>query len=162
MPVVHPPPLRNSHGWIDGTAIVIAILLVAFVTATNNYRKELQFRSLRNDANAMVRVRCIRSGEEVQVPVADVVVGDVVHLETGDKVRTACAGVGVPVCSASVEGEAVLAPFHRCRPAAATTFPLHAALLPHTDTTREGLPCQCLPSCSDGHVFPLAPDSLPP
>ena len=36
-----------SDGWIDGTAIVIAILLVAFVTATNNYKKELQFRSLR-------------------------------------------------------------------------------------------------------------------
>ena len=36
-----------TDGWIDGTAIVIAILLVAFVTATNNYKKELQFRALR-------------------------------------------------------------------------------------------------------------------
>ncbi len=60
---------------------------VAFVTATNNYRKELQFRSLRQDANDMVRIRCIRNGTEVPVPVAEVVVGDVVHLETGDKVR---------------------------------------------------------------------------
>lgn len=86
-----------SHGWIDGTAIVIAILLVALVTATNNYRKELQFRSLRNDANAMVRVRVIRSAGEVQVPVAEIVVGDVVHMETGDKVRTLCPSFATPV-----------------------------------------------------------------
>jgi hypothetical protein len=81
--LIHSP----SDGWIDGTAIVIAILLVAFVTATNNYRKELQFRALRVDANAMVRVRVLRNGSDVPVAVADVVVGDVVHLETGDKVR---------------------------------------------------------------------------
>ncbi len=77
----------RSEGWIDGIAIVIAILAVALVTATNNYRKELQFRALRQDANDMVRIRCIRNGTEVPVPVAEVVVGDVVHLETGDKVR---------------------------------------------------------------------------
>ena len=50
--------INNPHdGWIDGTAIVIAILLVAIVTATNNYKKELQFRSLRHDANSMVCAR---------------------------------------------------------------------------------------------------------
>ena len=83
-----------DKGWIDGTAIAIAIVLVAFVTATNNYRKELQFRSLRSDANAMVRVRVIRNGEDVPVAVADIVVGDVLHLETGDKVRVEPHGDG--------------------------------------------------------------------
>jgi magnesium-transporting ATPase (P-type) len=60
---------------------------VAFVTATNNYKKELQFRALRHDADSMVRVRVLRNGNDVPVAVADVVVGDVLHLETGDKVR---------------------------------------------------------------------------
>ena len=71
---------------------------VAFVTATNNYRKELQFRALRHDADDMVRVRVLRNGSDVPVAVADVVVGDVLHLETGDKVRIpwfACCG---PLC----------------------------------------------------------------
>ncbi len=38
-----------------------------------------------------VRVRCIRGGVEVPVPVAEVVVGDILHMETGDKVRRVCA-----------------------------------------------------------------------
>ncbi len=84
--------------------LCVAPLQVAFVTATNNYKKELQFRALRSDANSMVRVRVLRNGSEVPVAVADVVVGDVLHLETGDKVRC-CIGsgavVGVPVNSLS-------------------------------------------------------------
>jgi magnesium-transporting ATPase (P-type) len=35
-----------KHGWIEGTAILIAVFIVAFVTAGNNYTKELQFRAL--------------------------------------------------------------------------------------------------------------------
>lgn len=33
-------------GWIEGTAILIAVFIVAIVTAGNNYTKELQFRAL--------------------------------------------------------------------------------------------------------------------
>jgi calcium-translocating P-type ATPase len=97
-----------SEGWIDGTAIVIAILLVAFVTATNNYRKELQFRALRSDADAMVRIRVIRNGVEVSMGVADVVVGDVVHLETGDKIIADgifISGSSVKTDEAAITGE---------------------------------------------------------
>ena len=65
---------------------LVGFTQVAFVTATNNYNKELQFRALRSDANAMVRVRVLRNGSDVPVPISDIVVGDVVHLETGDKV----------------------------------------------------------------------------
>ena len=36
----------------------------------------------------MVRVRVLRNGSDVPVPIAEVVVGDVVHLETGDKVNS--------------------------------------------------------------------------
>lgn len=35
-----------ATGWIEGTAILIAVLVVALVTAGNNYTKELQFRAL--------------------------------------------------------------------------------------------------------------------
>jgi len=75
-----------STGWIDGISIVIAILLVAFVTAGNNYNKELQFRALRNDADDLVKVRVLRAGENAFIGVKEIVVGDIVHLETGDKI----------------------------------------------------------------------------
>ncbi|KAL0244493.1 hypothetical protein GEMRC1_008577 [Eukaryota sp. GEM-RC1] len=35
-----------AEGWIEGTAILIAVLLVGVVTATNDYKKQLQFLSL--------------------------------------------------------------------------------------------------------------------
>jgi hypothetical protein len=98
-----------SDGWIDGTAIVIAILLVAFVTATNNYRKELQFRALRNDADAMIRIRAIRNGVEVLLAIHEIVVGDVMHLETGDKVLADAIfinGSSVKTDESAITGEA--------------------------------------------------------
>jgi magnesium-transporting ATPase (P-type) len=35
-----------KDGFIDGLAILLAVALVALVTATNNYKKQLQFRAL--------------------------------------------------------------------------------------------------------------------
>ena len=35
-----------AKGWIEGAAILAAVLIVAVVTACNNYSKEMQFRKL--------------------------------------------------------------------------------------------------------------------
>jgi magnesium-transporting ATPase (P-type) len=35
-----------KDGFIDGLAILLAVAIVAVVTATNNYKKQLQFRAL--------------------------------------------------------------------------------------------------------------------
>jgi magnesium-transporting ATPase (P-type) len=35
-----------TEGFVDGLAILLAVALVAIVTATNNYKKQLQFREL--------------------------------------------------------------------------------------------------------------------
>ena len=42
------PPYQRAHrtGWIDGTAILAAVLVVATVTAANDYSKERQFQEL--------------------------------------------------------------------------------------------------------------------
>ena len=32
-----------EHGWIDGTSILVAILIIIIVTVGNNYVKEKQF-----------------------------------------------------------------------------------------------------------------------
>lgn len=74
-----------KHGWIEGSAILFAVVLVAVVTATNNYNKEQQFRKL-NAAKDDVCISCLREGSTVLVNVKDLVVGDIVNLNTGDKV----------------------------------------------------------------------------
>ena len=35
-----------EHGWVEGTAILAAVAVVALVTAVNDYEKEKQFRDL--------------------------------------------------------------------------------------------------------------------
>ena len=36
----------SEHGWVEGTAILAAVAVVALVTAVNDYQKEQQFRDL--------------------------------------------------------------------------------------------------------------------
>lgn len=52
-----------GHGWIDGVAILIAVLIVAVVTATNDYQKERQFRALSAVSDDVeIKVRCRSCG----------------------------------------------------------------------------------------------------
>lgn len=72
-------------GWSEGVAIITGVFLVALVTSVNNYSKEKQFRAL-SAKNDDVLVKVIRGGKPDQVQVGDINVGDVIILETGDKV----------------------------------------------------------------------------
>jgi magnesium-transporting ATPase (P-type) len=93
--------IEDPHdGWIEGTAIMIAILLVATVTASNNYNKELQFRSLEATSKKDERVFIKRNGELKFVNPEEIVVGDLVKLKAGD---------GIPADGVLLEGEGVKA-----------------------------------------------------
>ena len=77
---IEPDP---SIDWIEGASILIAVFIVSFVTATNDYQKERQFRKL-NAVNDDVQIKVIRNGEKQSVSIKQLVVGDVVRLEVGD------------------------------------------------------------------------------
>jgi magnesium-transporting ATPase (P-type) len=61
-----------AKGWIEGAAILFAVSIVAVVTATNNYNKELQFRKL-NAVKDDVSVSVIRDGKTTTLNVKDLV-----------------------------------------------------------------------------------------
>jgi len=71
--------------WVEGVAILFAVVIVVLVGSINDYQKELQFRKL-NAKKEDREVKVIRNGETVLVSVFDIVVGDVLHLEPGDVV----------------------------------------------------------------------------
>ncbi|BFZ60118.1 plasma membrane calcium [Saitoella coloradoensis] len=71
--------------WVEGVAIVVAILIVTVVGALNDYQKELQFKKL-NAKKEDRQIKVIRSGKTVMISVYDLMVGDVVHLEPGDMI----------------------------------------------------------------------------
>nr|XP_028585220.1 plasma membrane calcium-transporting ATPase 1-like [Podarcis muralis]XP_028585221.1 plasma membrane calcium-transporting ATPase 1-like [Podarcis muralis] len=70
--------------WIEGFAILVSVLCVVLVTAFNDWSKEKQFRGLQERIEKEQKFTVIRKGESVQVPVAELVVGDVAQIKYGD------------------------------------------------------------------------------
>ncbi|XP_029140098.1 plasma membrane calcium-transporting ATPase 1-like, partial [Protobothrops mucrosquamatus] len=70
--------------WIEGSAILLSVVCVVLVTAFNDWSKEKQFRGLQRRIEKEQKVTVIRSGDITQVPVVDLVVGDVMQIRYGD------------------------------------------------------------------------------
>ncbi|KFY30502.1 hypothetical protein V493_01865 [Pseudogymnoascus sp. VKM F-4281 (FW-2241)] len=69
--------------WLEGVAIIVAIVIVVVVGSVNDYQKERQFAKL-NEKKQDRYVKVIRSGKSREISVFDILVGDVVLLEPGD------------------------------------------------------------------------------
>ncbi len=60
-------------------------MIVSFVAATNDYSKSQRFRAL-NEIKDDILVNVTRDGKQSQTSTRNLLVGDVVHLESGDKI----------------------------------------------------------------------------
>ena len=78
-----------QHGWIDGTSIIIAVCIIVVVTVANNWVKEKQFQELQSKSDIMT-ARVVRNGVEKTVDSAELVVGDIIDIPTGDTVPADC------------------------------------------------------------------------
>jgi Ca2+-transporting ATPase len=75
--------------------------------AVNDYQKDLKFRKL-NAQKDVIEVKVIRGGDTVLVKNSDVVVGDLLVLDTGDKIvadGVMVQSFGLVVDEASLTGE---------------------------------------------------------
>ncbi|XP_059609750.1 plasma membrane calcium-transporting ATPase 2 isoform X4 [Phlebotomus argentipes] len=75
---------EDHHGWIEGLAILISVIVVVLVTAFNDYSKERQFRGLQSRIEGEHKFSVIRGGEVRQISVGDIVVGDICQIKYGD------------------------------------------------------------------------------
>ncbi|XP_004425207.1 PREDICTED: plasma membrane calcium-transporting ATPase 4 isoform X3 [Ceratotherium simum simum] len=71
-------------GWIEGAAILFSVIIVVLVTAFNDWSKEKQFRGLQNRIEKEQKFSVIRNGHIIQLPVAEIVVGDIAQIKYGD------------------------------------------------------------------------------
>lgn len=71
--------------WVEGVAIIAAIVIVVVVGSLNDYSKERQFARLNRKKQDRL-VKAVRSGKTQEISVFDILVGDVLHLEPGDLV----------------------------------------------------------------------------
>ncbi|OJI80378.1 hypothetical protein ASPTUDRAFT_193781 [Aspergillus tubingensis CBS 134.48] len=96
--------------WVEGAAIVVAIVVVVAVGAANDWQKERQFAKL-NQKKEDRYVKVIRSGKMAQLSTYDIMVGDVMCLEPGDIIPAdgiLIDGHGVKCDESSVTGESSL------------------------------------------------------
>ena len=69
-------------GWYEGTAIFVAVMIITVVTVGNNYIKEQQFQNLFKKSQ-MKMVNVIRDGKQQELDQYDLLVGDILKVETG-------------------------------------------------------------------------------
>lgn len=79
----HLPGEPASVDWVEGVAIVVAIVIVVVVSAGNDFQKERQFGKL-NRKKEDRYVQVVRSGHIKDISVYDLLVGDIVKLNQGD------------------------------------------------------------------------------
>ncbi|XP_066565953.1 plasma membrane calcium-transporting ATPase 3b isoform X2 [Amia ocellicauda] len=71
-------------GWIEGAAILLSVICVVLVTAFNDWSKEKQFRGLQSRIEQEQKFTVIRNSNVIQIPVAEMVVGDIAQVKYGD------------------------------------------------------------------------------
>lgn len=75
-------------GWIEGAAILFSVIIVVLVTAFNDWSKEKQFRGLQSRIEQEQKFTVIRKGQVIQIPVAEIVVGDIAQIKYGRRPQT--------------------------------------------------------------------------
>lgn len=101
------PGQPQSLDWVEGLAILCAVVIVVLVTGLNDYRREKQFEKL-NAKKEDRQVKAIRSGKSVLISVFDIMAGDVLHLESGDTIPAdgvLISGHGIKCDESSATGE---------------------------------------------------------
>lgn len=70
-------------GWIEGAAILLSVVCVVLVTAFNDWSKEKQFRGLQSRIEQEQKFQVVRGSQVIQLPVSDIVVGDIAQIKYG-------------------------------------------------------------------------------
>lgn len=77
--------LFQDFDWFETLGIVIAIFLASFISTISEYGSEKAFARLQEEAS---KLKCKVKREKTiqEIPIDDIVVGDIIKLETGDKI----------------------------------------------------------------------------
>ncbi len=71
--------------WYEGFGIALAIVIATFVSTFSEFKSESSFRQLQEEASR-IKINVFRDGNIVEIDIVDVVVGDHVLLQPGNKV----------------------------------------------------------------------------
>jgi len=113
--------------WVDACAIIVIVILNAFLGFIQEYRAEKSLAALKKLSSPTSKV--IRNGQHQIIPSSQLVPGDIIELEAGDNVpadsRVAWLTSNFSVAEASLTGEST--------PVLKTTSPLKEEEIPLAD-----------------------------
>lgn len=101
---------HREIAWIEGAAILVAVFVVSFVTAWNDYKKEEQFIKLNQKSDDMNVLTVMREGKREVINFDDLKVGDLVQIDVGMAIP--CDGIlvrgsGVITDESAMTGESI-------------------------------------------------------
>lgn len=93
--------------WYEGVGIAMAIILATMVATLSEHKNESTFQKLQEEAS-QIKSKVFRSGGITEININDIVVGDYVLLQSGDKVPADGSIVSgeIKVVQAALTGEA--------------------------------------------------------
>ena len=77
--------ILGQVAWYESVGIAAAVLLATLVSTFSEYRNENAFQKLQEEASK-IKCKVYRNGDIIEISVDDIVVGDCVILQSGDKV----------------------------------------------------------------------------
>jgi len=103
----HTGRVDYDHGWIEGTAILVSVLIVTTVSSVNDYQKEQKFKEL-SKAAPPTKVQVLKNSVPFETTEDQVMVGDVLLIHGGmicpaDGVLV--KGVGLKMDESATTGE---------------------------------------------------------
>jgi len=102
-----------EHGWIEGSSILVSVMIVLNVSAMTDYSKEWEFRNQQMDLDDQKKIQVVRNGTSKTVHPRELVVGDIVRLQVGDIVPgdgVLIDGSEVKMDESALTGETALIP----------------------------------------------------
>lgn len=77
--------LIKYFDWYETIGIVLAIFMASFISSISEYGSDKAFASLMNEV-AKMKSRVKRNKKVIEIPITDIVINDIVLLESGEKV----------------------------------------------------------------------------
>ena len=77
--------IMGKAEWYESAGIALAVILATFVSTFSEYKNENAFQKLQEEASKIV-CKVYRNGDIVEIKIDDIVVGDCILLQSGDKI----------------------------------------------------------------------------
>lgn len=71
--------------WYESAGIALAVFLATFISTYSEFRNENAFQKLQEEASKII-CKVYRNGDVIELPIDNIVVGDCILLQSGDKI----------------------------------------------------------------------------